>query len=120
MYILFYHEDGAAAKVLAQEGRDHGERVRVVHSVACREREEAKGIAFMPDVPEFERNRLEALFEMEGAAAPERDLIQEENNQLRVAKGPGGRIYLKRGKEIHSGPFEDEAMAEAALAKEQD
>ncbi|MFC2248744.1 hypothetical protein ACETRX_03880 [Labrys portucalensis] len=34
---------------------------------------------------------------------------------IRIAKGPGGRLYLKRGKETVSGPFENEEAAQAAM-----
>lgn len=39
------------------------------------------------------------------------------NNEvpLEAKKGPGGRWYLKRGKDIYSGPFESEQAATAAL-----
>lgn len=36
---------------------------------------------------------------------------------LTVGKGPGGRIYIKDGKSIHSGPFASEDEANAALAE---
>lgn len=34
---------------------------------------------------------------------------------LAVGKGPGGRIYIKDGKSIHSGPFASEDEANDAL-----
>lgn len=38
--------------------------------------------------------------------------------ELSVGKGPRGRWYVKRGKEIITGPFDTEAGAEAAKARE--
>lgn len=40
------------------------------------------------------------------------------DDDLHIAKGAFGRLYLKRGAEIHSGPFASQEDAEAALAKE--
>lgn len=37
---------------------------------------------------------------------------------LTVGKGPRGKIYIRDGKKIHSGPFDTVEDAEAALAKE--
>jgi hypothetical protein len=37
---------------------------------------------------------------------------------LSVGKGPGGRFYVKRGKEIVTGPYASEEDARAALAAE--
>lgn len=44
---------------------------------------------------------------------------QPENDDVHIGKGPGGRLYVKRGRERVSGPYETKAEAEAALAKEQ-
>jgi hypothetical protein len=41
-----------------------------------------------------------------------------DDDDLRIAKGPGGRLYIKRAKEIVSGPFASQEEAEAALAKD--
>jgi hypothetical protein len=38
---------------------------------------------------------------------------EEETDDLRVGKGPRGKFYVKRGKEILSGPFETEEEAKA-------
>lgn len=38
---------------------------------------------------------------------------------LSVGKGPGGRFYVKRGKEIVTGPYASEDEAREALAVEQ-
>ncbi|MDZ5448946.1 hypothetical protein [Labrys sp. ZIDIC5] len=51
-----------------------------------------------------------AEIEIDGAAP-----VDEIQDALRVAKGPGGRLYLKRGKETVGGPFENEEAAQAAM-----
>jgi hypothetical protein len=40
-----------------------------------------------------------------------------DSDALHVGKGPGGRLYLKRGKERVDGPFATQEEADAALAK---
>ena len=45
-----------------------------------------------------------------GAAA-----LQEEEAGLHIAKGPGGRFFVKRGKETVSGAYVDRSDAEAAM-----
>ena len=40
----------------------------------------------------------------------------DEPEALHVGKGPGGRFYLKRGKERVSGPYDDQEAADAALS----
>jgi hypothetical protein len=52
--------------------------------------------------------------DMAAAAKPN----DTDDDDLRIAKGPGGRLYIKRGKEIVSGPFASQEEAEAALAAE--
>ena len=39
----------------------------------------------------------------------------EDDTPLSVGKGPGGRWYVKRGREIVTGPFPTEAAAKAAV-----
>lgn len=39
--------------------------------------------------------------------------------KLAVGKGPGGRFYVKRGKEIISGPYATEEEGSEAMAREQ-
>lgn len=41
-----------------------------------------------------------------------------DGDELRIGKGAFGKLYLKRGKEVHSGPFASQEEAEAALAAE--
>jgi len=69
---------------------------------------------------EFDLNHHEIL-DMDAKAA---DALRAQiagdryDNELRIAKGRFGKLYLKRGKEVHSGPFASKEDAEAALAKE--
>lgn len=66
MHLIFYGEQGDAAKAKAAElrkGKD-GRKARAVHCYACREAEAASSIDFMPDVPVQERARLTELFKM--------------------------------------------------------
>lgn len=39
------------------------------------------------------------------------------SDELKVGKGPGGRIFIKDGKFMHSGPYDSEEQAEHALAE---
>lgn len=45
-------------------------------------------------------------------------VVQPAVDGLTAGKGPGGRWYVKRGKEIVTGPFETQEAAEAAIAGE--
>lgn len=62
--LLFYGQDGAAAKVKAAEmtGDDKETRVRPIHAEVCITSYKVQAIEFMPDVPEYERKRLLELF----------------------------------------------------------
>jgi hypothetical protein len=109
--------------------RAKGEDVRGYLSYACQEAEPVDEIEFLDDVPNGERSRLNTLFGVRGVERSEPNAGKGEAIQiaageppadpiLTVAKGPGGRLYIKRGKEIVSGPFASQEEAEAALAKE--
>lgn len=60
------------------------------------------------------------------AASPARDPLDHDGDGrkggslpgLTVGKGPGGRWFVKRGREIVTGPFASEAEAESAKARE--
>lgn len=120
MKLLFYGTDGAAGKARALELRKGPPKMgcRLVHAEACREAEECDDIEFMPDVPSFERARINALFGKTARPSPEAAAIKANPLGLKVGLGPGGRIYIRNGREMHSGPFDTVEAAEAALAKE--
>lgn len=64
---------------------------------------------------------IDAIYAPKGEAtraARESAMGDAADAALCIAKGPGGRLYIKRGKEIISGPFASQEEAEAALAKE--
>lgn len=46
------------------------------------------------------------------------ETVKPAPGELSVVKGPGGKLFLAKGNDILSGPFEDEAAANAALAAE--
>lgn len=48
-----------------------------------------------------------------GEAAPANDEGKRETEGLTVGKGPRGKFYVKRGKDIVSGPYETEDEAKA-------
>lgn len=60
---------------------------------------------------------VDAVYAPQGHAGPAAP-AETAGSDLVIAKGAFGRLYLKRGKEIHSGPFNSQEEAEAALAKE--
>lgn len=71
MHILFYAEDGAAAKAKVLDARAAGKKMRAAHCIACHDAEPVDGIEFMPDVTAYERKRLRALFGVtEGVPLP--------------------------------------------------
>lgn len=126
--ILFYSEDGPAAKAKAAAMRDKDNIVRPIHSFVVSERQFCEAIAFMPDVDQLERDRLAALFEVPVSDIPadiERPASKvayvgpaSSAGDLIVGKGPRGKFYVKRGKEIITGPFDSEDDAIAAKARE--
>jgi hypothetical protein len=121
MKLLFYGTDGAAGKARAMELRKGPPKMvcRLIHAEACREAEECDDIEFMPDVPPFERARISTLFGKTAWPSPEAAAAIKANALgLKVGLGPGGRIYIRKGREMHSGPFDTVEAAEAALAKE--
>jgi hypothetical protein len=59
---------------------------------------------------------VDAIYAPQGEAPATKQ--DEAGDELRIAKGPFGKLYIKRGKEVHSGPFASQEDAEAALAKE--
>lgn len=62
---------------------------------------------------------IDAVYAPKGAeAAPAAEPNAGKPVGLAVGKGPGGRFYVKRGKEIVTGPYATADEAEAALAKE--
>lgn len=117
MKIVFYGSDGAAGKARATELRAAKVHCRLVQADACYEAEACDEIEFMPDVSAFDRQRLSALFGKGAEAALAKEVAPPKPG-LSVGKGPGGRWYVKDGKTVHSGPYANEAEAEAALAKE--
>ena len=124
MLILFYGNDSVAGKARMAAMKAEKASVRLYHSIACQEAEHADGIEFMPDVPADERARLEALFGFAGHRqppfAPPAPVAAEkpaDMASLAAGKGPGGRWYVKRGKEIVSGPYPTEDAASAAAMK---
>lgn len=109
--------------------RAKGEDVRGYLSYACQEAEPADEIEFLDDIPNGERNRINTLFGVRGVNRSEPNAGKGEAIQiaageppadpvLTAGKGPGGRWYVKRGKEIVTGPFETQEAAEAAIAGE--
>ena len=60
---------------------------------------------------------IDAIYAPKGEAKPAKQA--DTGDELKIGKGAFGKLYLKRGKEIHSGPFASQEEAEAALAKEQ-
>lgn len=93
-------EDAARAKMSA---RDEIDDYRARHFEAKRKAHEAKQEQEPEQGPNSEEDQPS------GAG----------NNEvpLEAKKGPGGRWYLKRGKDIYSGPFESEQAAKDALPK---
>lgn len=62
---------------------------------------------------------IDAIYAPKGAeASPAGQIETDKPADLAVGKGPGGRFYVKRGKEIVTGPYATAGEAEAALAKE--
>jgi hypothetical protein len=118
MLILFYGEDGEAGKARLKALKSEGIAARLYHATACREAEPAQGVEFLHDVTEYERSRLEALFGFAGhrqppfAPPPPADPAEATE---RPGKGPGGRWYVKRGREIMSGPYASEDDAASAI-----
>lgn len=57
---------------------------------------------------------IDAVFAPEGEIAP---VEQHTESELTTGKGPGGKWFVKRGKDRVSGPFEtdEEAAAEKAV-----
>lgn len=60
--VLFYGQDGPAAKAKAAELRTNDMRVRPIHAEVCLSPQKADAVQFMPDVPDSERKRLLELF----------------------------------------------------------
>ena len=60
--LLFYGQDGAAAKTKAAELHTSERKVRPIHAEVCLSPQQASALRFMPDVPDYERARLVALF----------------------------------------------------------
>ena len=60
--------------------------------------------------------RAERQRHYDAIANGEASVTAMETPGLVVGKGPRGKWYVKRGKEIMEGPFETEAMAKAAMA----
>jgi len=130
MRILFYFDDSKGAVMAADELRAQtGEDVVLYDVLACREAEKADAVEFLPDVPNCERTRIEALFGLspsERAPHTDHDPLDHDGDgrkggslpKLAVGKGPGGRFYVKRGKEIISGPYGTEDEANEAKARE--
>ncbi|MCC0013676.1 MAG: hypothetical protein H6877_10200 [Rhodobiaceae bacterium] len=109
--------------------RAKGEDVRGYLSYACQEAEPADEIEFLDDVPNGERSRINTLFGVRGVNRSEPNAGKGEAIQiaageppadpvLTAGKGPGGRWYVKRGKEIVTGPFETQEAAAAAAVVE--
>ena len=126
MKIVIYGKDSDAGKARTKElraGTATGEKVtcQLIQAEACNEAEECDELEFMPDVSAYDRERLNILFGKLGqpyGAAPA-DATQDApptDIGLKVGLGPGGRIYIRKGREIHSGPFDTSEAAEAALA----
>lgn len=70
--LLFYGQDGSAAKTHAASLRIGDMRVRPIHAEVCFLRQAADHIEFMPDVSHGERERLCGLFDvpMQAPGAP--------------------------------------------------
>lgn len=117
MKIVFYGTDGEAGKARAKELRVTKVTCRLIQANVCYEAEPCTEIEFLPDVDQQERARLSALFGKGGDAASAQE-IAPPNPGLTVGKGPGGRWYVKDGKTVHSGPYANEAEANAAWAKD--
>jgi hypothetical protein len=59
--LLFYGQNGAAAKAKAAELRSPERRARPLHAEVCLSPQPGV-VQFMPDVPDLERKRLSELF----------------------------------------------------------
>lgn len=127
MKILFCGDRlGDEMRSILARRRADGEEVRGYLSYACQETEPADGIEFLDDVPQHERERLGRLFGIEASVAPAPKPVAQVRVEkdksaaadLNAGKGPGGRWYVKRGKEIVTGPFETQEAAEAAIVAE--
>lgn len=121
MKIIIYGKDGDAAKVRTKELRIQKVHLVLLQAEACTEAEECDELEFMPDVSAYERERLNVLFGKLGqpygtAPAGASQDTPPADVGLKVGLGPGGRIYIRKGREIHSGPFDTNEAAEAALA----
>lgn len=120
MKLIFYGTDGEAGKARRSELLAGKVECRLLHAMACKEPEPCETIEFMPDVTASERQRIANLFSLPDVAGGEVSKPNSDSNphELKVGLGPRGKIYIRRGREIHSGPFNTQADAEEALAKE--
>lgn len=132
-HYVFYFDDSTAGVEAADRIRSETNDDVILYDIlACREAEKADALTFTADVPEFERARIEKLFGSQGEILAgehhesTRDPLDHDGDgrkggslpHLSVGKGPGGRFYVKRGKEIVTGPYASEDEAREALANE--
>jgi|APCry1669192522_1035417.scaffolds.fasta_scaffold02312_2 hypothetical protein len=116
--ILFYSEDGPAAKARAAEMRDKDKIVRPIHSVVVSELLHCDAFEFMPDVPADERDRIAALFGVTVSTGPSTiEKVMIGADEYRAQHRGKGRWYVMRGDEIISGPYAKEDV-EAAVERE--
>lgn len=118
--LIFFGHDGQAAKQRAAELRNGLANAFVRQADAFTgDVETADRIVLMPDVPAYAMARLEAAYagKIEGGASV---VVTEtaEADGLTVGKGPRGKFYVKRAKEIITGPFDIEDDAIAAKVRE--
>jgi hypothetical protein len=117
--LIFFGDDGFAAKQRAAEFRNGLTNAFVRHASAfVGEIEIADRVVLMPDVSPYDATRLIAAYGDKVEGQPPSAPGATEPECFTVGKGPRGKFYVKRGKEIITGPFETEAEANSAAERE--
>lgn len=116
--LVVHGPDAKAGKELSREMR-----ALLVNATVLQTKEDPDigRVVVMPDVMFYDLRRIEDMYpgivEVHGGAK-EVKTKKVVPAGFTVGKGPGGRWFVKRGKEIITGPFATEDEAKAALEKQ--
>jgi hypothetical protein len=122
MRIVFYGSNGAEAKAHTHNLRTNPEgkiSCQLRHAQEVRDAEKADEIEFMPDVSDYDRERITALYaETETKiVGGESEAGSDDGSKFKVVQAKNEKFYVKEGRKAAAGPFDTEAEAEAAKAE---